>query len=147
MIGPFRFRLARVLDVRRVEEQVASTALAEAASRVAARERLLEGLRAERVRAAAVKRAVTTAGVDLAQLRYVQQHLNVLGQRIAAEESALEACRAEVERRRGARVEAARAVRVLERLEARRRAEWARESEAAERRRLDEVALRGRATA
>lgn len=146
-MSAFEFRLGRVLDVRRVEEQAQARLHEAARVAVAEQERRIEGLAAERVRAQQVRREITTAGVDVSGLAMAQSWIN----RLARE---LEEARSELRRRleRAAellkcRVEAAREVRVLERLQDRRRLEELLAEGRAEQKRLDETALRRGRTA
>lgn len=146
-MSAFEFRLGRVLDVRRVEEQAQARLHEAARVAVAEQERRIEGLAAERVRAQQVRREITTAGVDVSGLAMAQSWIN----RLARE---LEEARSELRRRleRAAEllkcwVEAAREVRVLERLQDRRRLEGLLAEGRAEQKRLDETALRRGRTA
>lgn len=142
MSRAFRFRLERLLDLRRQKEEVAQRGLAEAMRSVQEQNRKLLGMMAERDAGKADLRAMRTKELDLGRLRIQEDWLGSLERRIGAEFDRLQdLVRGEIGKRREL-TEAVRGVKVLERLRERRRRDWARGAEREERKFLDEVAQR-----
>ncbi len=114
--------------------------LAEARLRVLDQNRKLLRMLAERDEGKASLREMRMKELDLGRLRLQQDYLESLERRIRGEFDLLqEMVRAEIGRRR-ALTEAARGVKVLDRLRDRRFQEWARGLDRQERKSLDEAA-------
>jgi flagellar FliJ protein len=143
--APFRFRLERLLDVRRLREDLASRDLALARRAVEEQEIRVRGLRDEAVSARDARRGLQQeANLDLHRVRLHRDYEAELERRLEGELRRLgDLGRAESERR-GALVEARRGVKVLERLRERRLREHGRAEARRDQERIDEAA---RATA
>jgi len=118
----FRFRLAKVLDLRQTELALAETRFRRQAAAVAALDRQRADLEASAIRAElAVRESTQIEGADLAALADFRHC-------ISAKRGALVAARAQAQREydtlQAAMLEARRRVRLLERLRDRRLAEW-----------------------
>ena len=121
---PFRFRLARVLEWRETELELAESRLRNHLAWLAELEQRSAALAAERLAAEADIRACRqVSGADLAALAAFCRHVDASRKQLAAR-------RAEEERKlaalEAALLAARRRCRLLERLQQRRRAEWAR---------------------
>lgn len=134
----YRFRLERVQRVRQVEQDLAEARLAESLRALRLAE---EALVAEQVRYAAVVGA-RAGGVG----SYLSDHDGKAraAARVRLAAAQRRAVELELEARRDAWLTASRRVTALERLDERRRAEHALESQREEQTVLDEVAQRGR---
>lgn len=141
MTRPFAFRLERLLDVRRLREDLASRDLALARRAVEEQNGLVLGLRGEVESAKEARRGLQGRDeMDLLQLRLHQDYQASVERRVSHEVRRLEdLVRAEAERRR-AFVEARKGVRVLERFRERRFREHERAELRREQRELDEAA-------
>lgn len=119
MAREFRFRLERVLDVRRLRQDAARADLARARREVEEQNRqVLRLLDAEEEEKRNLRQR-RTAALDVADLRMREEYLRGLEERIRrAYEALQERVKAEIGRRR-ALAEAAKGVRVLERLRGR----------------------------
>lgn len=141
---PFAFRLERLLDVRRVREEIARREFAAARAASEAQAAKLAALREEEEGARERRRALRQATLDVARLGLEDQALAALARTIRREEARRDDLARELEARRGALDRAHRAVRVLERF----REKQVRAGRAAAARReqkvLDEVAQNGR---
>lgn len=140
-MSAFRFRLERLLEVRRAKEDVAQRDFARASGAAREETRRLAALLAEREDGG---RDPRRGPLDLAALRQREDHLGAVDRRVrACRDRLAEFARAEDEKRR-ALVEAMKAVKVLERFRERKLAEWARSEDRKEREVLDEAARAGR---
>lgn len=141
-MSAFRFRLERLLEVRRAKEDVAQRDFAEASRALREETRRLTALLAEEEEVKAASRDARRGPLDLAALRLHEGYLGAVDRRVrATRERLLELGRAEAEKRR-ALVEAMKGVKVLERFRERKLAEWTRTRERDERKALDEAARR-----
>jgi flagellar protein FliJ len=137
----FRFRLERILELRRAKEEAAQRALAEARRAVEEESRRLASLLAEEDEGRRTSRGLRQGTLDLGALRLLEGYQNAVDRRIrTSRERLLDLGRAELEKRK-ALTEAMKAVKVLERVREKRLAEWTRAQAAGERKFLDEVAL------
>ncbi len=128
-MSTYVFSLQRVLDARRAEERMRAQELSAALQLRAGRERRLEGLLADEVRAKQVKRAVLERATVVEELLRAQRWLETVGRGVESERAELARLEESVARRRGALMEARAQVRALETLEERRRADWERRRE------------------
>ena len=142
-VSRFRFRLQRVLDVRRLEEEVARGSLldAHAAARLA-RDAAQQAATAHAQGLDALRALLASPHLAAQALIVGQEQQDRLAGLHAEREGQARDLEGEVERRRAAALVARSAVRGLERLEGRRRAAHAVEDERAERVALDEVLRR-----
>ena len=141
MTRPFAFRLERLLDVRRLREDLASRDLALARRAAEEQNGRVLGLLDEVGAAKEARRGLQARDeVDLGQVRLHQDYQTSVERRLSHETRRLEDfVRAEAERRR-AFVEARKGVRVLERFRERRLREHERAEVRREQRELDEAA-------
>ncbi len=147
MAEGFRFRLERLLDLRRAKEGAAQRALADARRAVEEEGRRLAELLAEEEEGRRTSRGLRQGVLDLGVLRLQEGYRNAVERRIrASRERLVELGKVELERRQ-ALTEAMKAVKVLERVREKRLAEWTRAEDRAERKFLDEVALGSEARA
>lgn len=136
----YRFRMERILKLRRLREEEARRGLAEAMREVQEQKRRLLERVAERDAGKEELRAGRRKELDLNRLRGLEEWLGALEGRIREEFDLLQdRVRGEIGRRQEL-TEAGRAVRVLERFRERCRREWVLREERRERRFLDEVA-------
>ena len=141
MARPFAFRLERLLEVRRLREDRASSDLGLARRAVEEENRVILGLLDEIDRAKVARREIQSGSdVDLLRLRLHQDGQAAAERRLSDERRRLEdLVRAEAERRRE-HVEARKGVRVLERFRERRLREHGLAEGRREQRSLDEAA-------
>jgi flagellar FliJ protein len=140
----FRFRLERLLEIRRAREEAAQRAHAEARRAVDDESRRLAALVEEEDAGRRASRDLRRGVLDLASLQIQEIVQNALERRIrTSRERLAELQRAELDMRLTL-TEAMKAVKVLERVREKRLAEWTRARDVEERKTLDEVAL-GRA--
>lgn len=140
MARAFRFRLERLLALRRRKAEAAQRELAAAMGAVQDQNRILLGWMAERDAGKAALRELRMRDLDLVRLRVQEDWLGALDRRIREGADRLQALvRAEVARRREL-TEAVRGVEVLERLRERRLREWSRAEDRREAKALDEAA-------
>lgn len=145
MARAFRFRLERLLDLRRAKEGAAQRALADARRAVEEETRRLAELLAEEEEGRRMSRGLRQGRLDLPTLQLQESHRQAIERRIrTSRERLLELGKAELEKRL-ALTEAMKAVKILERVREKRLAEWTRAGEREERKFLDEVALGGEA--
>lgn len=138
MASPFRFRLERLLELRREKETAAQRELAEAVRQAREEAARLAALNAEEE---GLKRSSSRVGaLDLAGLRLVEGYLGSLERRARASRERLSALGLVEAEKRRALAEAAKGVKALERFRERKLAEWRRASDREEVRVLDEVA-------
>lgn len=142
MSAAFRFRLARVLRARRASEESARRDLAEAQRSVAEHGERVGALSGERARAGGDRRALLGGRVDPGRLVLAAAFEASLERSLVAGEMDLRASGAIAEERRAALVAAAQRVRVLERLEERRRSAWTMERNHEEQKAIDDRAPR-----
>ncbi|MBI4563651.1 MAG: flagellar export protein FliJ [Planctomycetes bacterium] len=138
----FRFRLERLLDVRRAQERVAVRELDRARREMMESRERLDALILQERREVDQCRRWLGGAVEAARLRLAERYLDSLRRRISSARTGHRDLEALAERWRIHRTEAAARVRVLERLRERRRNEWRVETERRERRALDEAAAR-----
>ncbi len=130
----FRFPLAKVLEWRRAQLQAARARFQQQAAVVAGLDAERAALETAAAQAEiAVRQAESVHGSDLAALAGFSRHVRIREAEIAA---ARARAQSELENREKEMLEARRRVRLLERLEQRRRQEWS----AAMDRELEEVA-------
>jgi flagellar export protein FliJ len=120
----FRFRLERVLEVRRASEEAAHRDLAVARKSVSERETRVGSLARDRERAGEDRKSMLGGRVDPGRLALAAAFEASLERTFKTEENGLRIVSETAERRRAALVAAAQRVRVLERLEERRRVAW-----------------------
>lgn len=140
MAEVFRFRLERVLRLRRLQEQVCRRDLARAQAAVMLQTRVVERLRDEERQGKDALRRMKMKTLDLERLRLQDGYLEFLARRILAALERLQELRKVETEKRAALAEAARKVKVLERLRERRHAAHLVELDRGERIFLDEVA-------
>jgi flagellar export protein FliJ len=118
----FRFPLQKALELRDMQLGLEEAKFQKAAATVAAADREREALLAIRADAEAeVRGAPTVAGEDLASLSAFQRHAEMQEKRILAHRAQ---CVTAMEAQRAVMLEARRALRLLERLKDKRKAEW-----------------------
>jgi flagellar export protein FliJ len=137
----FRFRLQRVLDLRRDAEQECARVLTSASARVAECEARCAELASTRAAAAAGQRDAARDGTTAGALQHTAWMLAQLDQQLDAAHSALETARADEERARTLLAQASQERRVLDRLEDRHRDAWRADTAARDRVAMDEIAL------
>ena len=141
----FRFRLQRVLEMRERKERDAATALVSAQERVdqarAEEQRLADARHALAAQAASASGAATDEGASIGALRTLHFLIGRLDEHVAS--AATEATTAEHEAaRRADELRAAfRDRRTLDRLRERHHEDWRSAAAAADRQRMDEIAL------
>ena len=143
MSAAFHFRLGRLLSVRRAGEDEARGRWTEAQREVAARQAEAGARSAERTVAEEELRVRARGSIDPARLRAAMTYRESTGRRFARAEEGARAAATEAEERRRALVDAARRVRILEKLEEGSRANWTARGRAAEARDLDDRTRRG----
>jgi flagellar export protein FliJ len=142
MSADFRFRLERLLELRRQTESAAERDWAAAQEAVRRRNDALLAVVREEAESKQEARELKRSSPDPVQLRLLEGYQLALERRRLRETAALqELSRTELERRRRL-VEARKGVRVLERFRERQLGLWRARAEAEERRFLDEVAQR-----
>jgi flagellar export protein FliJ len=139
-VSAFRFRLERLLEVRRAKEDVARRELAEAARAAGEETRVLTALLAEEEESKRASRERRRGPLDLAALRLQEGYLRALDPRVRASRERLLALQGVEAGKRRALVEAMKAVKVLERFRERKLAEWILSADRDERKVLDEAA-------
>ncbi len=141
MARPFRFRLERLLEVRRLREDLAGRELALARRAAEEQEALVRGLAGEAEAQKAARRGLQGRGeLDLSRIRrHGDYQAAVEGRLETATRRLEELTRAEAARRR-ALVEARKGVKVLDRFRERRLLEHARGESRREQKELDEAA-------
>ncbi len=147
MARAFRFRLERLLDLRRAKEGAAQRALAEARRAVEEEARRLAELLAEEEQGRRAARELRQGVLDLGALRRQDGYHDAIERRIRTSRERLRELGTIEQEKRQALTEAMKAVKVLERVRERRLAEWTRAEEREERKFLDEVALGSEARA
>lgn len=144
MTRAFTFRLQKLLDLRRLRQELAERELAVAQGAVREQNRLLAGLLGQEEAGKRDLRGMKEKTLDLGRLRLQEGYLLSLERRIRRESGKLQdLSRSELEKRR-ALVEARKGVRVLELYREKKVAAWKGEVDREERRFLDEVGQRGR---
>lgn len=139
-MAEFRFRLERLLEVRRAKEDVAQRAFADARRATLEETKALTALLAEEEDVKRRSREARVGPLDLTALRVQEGYLGAVDRRVkASRERLLELGQAETEKRR-ALVEAMKGVKALERFRERKLAEWTRSRDRDERKALDEAA-------
>lgn len=135
----FKFRLEKLLDLRRLREELARRDLALARKAVDGQNRLLAGLLGEEDEGKRALRSAKEKTIDMVRLRLLEGYLFSLERRIRREYDRLqELVLAELQKRR-ALTEALKGVRVLERYREKKVRAWRYEVDREERRFLDEV--------
>ncbi len=146
MSAAFQFRLGRLLSVRRAGEDEASGRLTEAQRQVAERQAEVGAHSAERTVAEEEIRVRARGSIDPARLRAAMTYRESAGRRLARAEEGARVATTEAEEKRRALVEAARRVRILEKLEQGSRANGSARDRAAEARELDDRTPRSEKT-
>ena len=146
MSAAFRFRLARVLRARRASEESARRNLAEAQRSVAEHEERVGALSGERARAGEDRRELLGGRVDPGMLVQAAAFEASLERNLEARAKELRTSGEVADVRRVALVAAAQRVRVLERLEERRRSSWTAERNLEEQKAVDDRAPRAEPT-
>ncbi len=142
MAKAFRFRLERLLGLRRLKEEIAQRDLADSRRLVLDENQAILRMLSERDRGKEELKVMRAKELDLGMLRVREAHLDSLECRIReAFDRLQDLVRSEIGMRR-ALTEAVRGVKVLDRLRSRRLTEWARGLDRAERESLDEAARR-----
>ncbi len=135
----FKFRLEKLLDLRRLREELARRDLALARKAVDGQNRLLAGLLGVEDEGKRALRSAKEKTIDMVRLRLLEGYLFSLERRIRREYDRLqELVLAELQKRR-ALTEALKGVRVLERYREKKVRAWRYEVDREERRFLDEV--------
>lgn len=138
----FRFRMERLLELRRLQEERKSRDLAEANRAVVEQQEKILKLWVEEDGAKLELRRLRVHDLDLTAIRIQEQYLSGLGRRIWREVRDLDSRQQKSAEKRREWSEAAQGVRVLERLRDRRHAEYVYEVDREERKFLDEIAQR-----
>ncbi len=140
MTRAFRFRLDRLLALRRRKRDLAERKLVRARGQVSAQERRIRELLDEEAAAADSLRGLSVSALDLGELRLHEGYRDLLrnrrvreGELLAKRVKAEEECRREL-------LEALKEVQVLERLRERRQRAWRVEFDRREREAFDEAA-------
>jgi flagellar export protein FliJ len=140
MPNAFRFRLEKLLELRRLREDLALREFSEAQRAVQAAQRAVLGVLQEQDAARKAVQELKQGEVDLVRLRLQESYRTALERRLERERETLqERGRVEAEKRR-ALVEMRKGVRVLERFREKKLKAWRAEADLEERRFLDEVA-------
>lgn len=139
MAKAFEFRLEKLLELRRLQEDAATRELAEARQAVAVRNQVILGLLSEEDRAKGDLRDLQRRAIDVRLLRSASEFVGSLERLLRREyETLQELVKLEIEKR--ARLtEARKGVRVLERFRDRKLGLHRRESDLEEQRFLDEI--------
>lgn len=139
MAKAFAFRLEKLLDVRRIQEDAAARALAAAHQAVEERNRIILDLMNREDEAKDGRRALQQATVDVAKLRMADEFLASLGRRLQEEYLLLqELVKTEIEKRERL-TEARKGVRVLEKFRERELRSHRQGLDLQERKALDEI--------
>lgn len=139
MAKAFEFRLQKLLDLRRLEEEAAQRELAMAQKAVAERNRVIVRLLADEEQARDDLRLLQAGDVDIVRVRRTGEFLDSLGRSLDRERSTLrELETSEFEKRRRL-TEALKGVRVLERFRERQLRRWREGLDREERKFLDEI--------
>lgn len=144
-MAPFRFRLDKVLRLRRHELETARRQFQNAVAAEQAAEQALLALRAEMAARVAGALSREAGGMTALAFAVHRRHLAHLQEQAQQAEAAWLAARAEAARRRQALVLTRRRERVLERLRELRLAQHSGEAQQQELARLDELAVQARA--
>jgi flagellar FliJ protein len=139
MTKAFEFRLQKLLELRRLEEETAQREFAAAQEAVAQRNRAILALLSEEEKGRRDLRAQQERAIDVARLRMAGEYLEALGRQLGRERSEMEVlAKAELEKRRRL-TEALKGVRVLERFRERQLRRYRQELDLEERKFLDEI--------
>lgn len=138
----FRFRLERLLELRRMREEIRKKELAEANRAVAEQQQAILRLIVEEEGARVEMRGLKTKRFDLAAVRMTEHFLLQIARRISEAYRELQSRQMRAAEKRRELVEATQAVRVLERFRERKLGEYELEVGREEQRFLDEVAAR-----
>ncbi|MBI2900354.1 MAG: flagellar export protein FliJ [Planctomycetes bacterium] len=138
----FAFRLDRLLQLRRMREELKKRELAAANRAVARQQQEILQLFVDEEETKTELRGLKTRTLDLVAIRLREHYLNVLNRRIGEAYRGLQDLQSKVAEKRKELVEAMQGVRVLERLRERKRAEYDLEVSREEQKFLDEVGSR-----
>jgi flagellar FliJ protein len=140
MTKAFEFRLEKLLELRRLREDVAQRELGEARKAVAEQNRVILAILNEEEAGKKALRELMKKTVNILQLRLQEGYLASLERRLRQEYGRLQELSKTEQEKRKALIEARKGVRVLERFRERQYREYRHELEAEERKFLDEVA-------
>jgi flagellar FliJ protein len=139
MTKAFEFRLEKLLELRRQEEETAQREFAAAQQAVVERNQSVLGLLSEEERGRQDLRALQERAIDVVRLRMTGEYLESIGRLLDRERSLLnELVKTELEKRRRL-TEALKGVRVLERFRERQLRRYRQELDLEERKFLDEI--------
>ena len=140
MAKKFRFRLDRVLDLRRLHEKMKQKELAEARAAVARRQNDILQLLIKLDQGKGVSRDLRKEKINMTSLRIQEQYLNGLMRGIQKSHLELQGQVIDEKKKQAELAEASKKVRVLERLRENKKAEYMMEVGREEQKFLDEVA-------
>lgn len=140
MAKVFRFRLDRVLDIRRLHEKMKKKALAQVRAAVTRQQNDVLQLLIRLDQGKGVSRDLRKEKIDMTSLRMQEQHLNGLMRSIRVGYQSLQERALDERGKLADLAEASKKVRVLERLREKKKAEYMRELGREEQKFLDEVA-------
>ncbi len=140
MAKVFRFRLDRVLDLRRLHEKMKKKELAQTRAAVTRQQNDMLQLLIRLDQGKGVSRDLRKEKIDMTSLRMQEQHLNGLMRSIRVGYQSLQERTLDERKKLAELAEASKKVRVLERLREKRKAEYMLELGREEQKFLDEVA-------
>jgi len=139
MAKAFEFRLQKVLELRRLEEEAAQREFAAAQQAVVERNRALLALLSAEEQGRQDLRAQQVRAIDVTRLRLAGEYLEAVGRLLDRERTALQdLVKVELEKRRRL-TEALKGVRVLERFRERQLRRYRQDLDLEERKFLDEI--------
>jgi flagellar FliJ protein len=140
MAKVFRFRLDRVLDLRRLHEKMKKKELAQVRAAVTRQQNDILQLLIRLDQGKGVSRDLRKDKIDMTSLRMQEQHLNGLMRSIRVGHQSLQERALDERKIQAELAEASKKVRVLERLREKKKVEYMRELGREEQKFLDEVA-------
>ena len=140
MAKKFRFRLDRVLEIRKLHEEMKKKELAQARMAVTQQQNDILQLLIKLDQGKGVSRDLRKQAIDMTSLRLQEQYLNGLMRGIQSSHQTLQGFVVDEKKKQLELAEASKKVRVLERLKEKKKAEYMLDVSREEQKFLDEVA-------